>query len=326
MPRMAIKPLRSGWWPAFVVLTLASLGYPGCSGCEPNDLPPIPPEPPTLSDVVTIFPVDGTGGGGDGQSPDLGVAVDLGGGQPDVGLSGCAELGCPCKTGAECLSSVCVVASTMGLCADFCEVSDDCPSGFGCAWVSLYGASFCLADQPEDVLCRPCDLDVDCGGQGFCVDHGDYEGGYCSTYCFGDCPFGYECNVLLHGDDFDFGCERVGGLCLCSQGMVDDVASTSCKTESCFSERVCTEAGKHPECGVSEDCGATPELFCEPCLIGGQCGPGGACVLYGSESRCTGSCDTASDCPAGWSCEPMYDVTLKDYEWFCRDILDNCGL
>jgi len=208
---------------------------------------------------------------------------------------GPGEPGYPCDSGAMCDSGFCIQTPDGKQCTQVCE--EECPFGWGCA---LYTPS--LPDQvflcvpPAMDLCRPCNLNADCWGNGAdlgqkCIRHGD-AGSFCGIPCDkSECPAGYACaeGIDVTGATVTQ-CVLSEGECPCLQWFVDNGAKTTCFATnglgSCPGLRQCT-AGGLTECSapiplaevcnsLDDDCdGAVDEdTGGAECLVGDDDGDG----------------------------------------------------
>ncbi len=198
-------------------------------------------------------------------------------------------------------------------CAQSCLTDDDCPWRYDCVDLSTGTERQCV---PYDMSCDPpptpeCDDDSDCTGDlevcddllcvgtpcspcashWDCGDENDYclsgfpdSQEYCGSACTtdGDCPWGYECEVVLGGES----------QCLPYTGQ-------------------CNPAPL-PQCSVDGDCPSGFEcndrkcegLLCTPCVNEWDCGPPDACLTspVDGNSYCGESCTVDADCPWGFVC------------------------
>ena len=129
------------------------------------------------------------------------------------------DLGEPCGSDSECESGICIETADGSMCTNICSDSSDCPEGYRCLLLGGTGGDAVrICVPPPNVLCDPCDVDIDCGGFGsFCIEQGDGE--FCASDCSDDlrCPPDFVCNpstVQVDSEDVEVWlCEPILGVC-----------------------------------------------------------------------------------------------------------------
>ena len=236
----------------------------------------------------------------DGQWDSDGKAVDVPW-TPEPG-----KPGYPCSSGSMCDSGFCIQTPDGKQCTQACE--EECPFGWVCA---LYTPS--LPDQvflcvpPAMDLCRPCDLNADCWGNGAdagqkCIRYGD-AGSFCGIPCGdADCPAGYEC---AEGHDVTGAevtqCVLSDGECPCLQWFVDTGAETTCfatnEVGSCSGLRQCAADGL-TDCSAPLPATETCNGLDDDCDAAVDEDTGGAeCLVISPFGACPGT----EECTAGKS-------------------------
>ncbi|MFH1531432.1 MAG: thrombospondin type 3 repeat-containing protein [Pseudomonadota bacterium] len=260
-----------------VTLLLVSWLLPGCSDADPTpkDLAAADVEreatwdgAPFLQDGI---PADGTGD----LSTDLGMETMTDGvpaevdGTADVPTD--AEWGNPCASPDDCSSGLCIETGAGGVCTDSCI--EDCPEGWECKGVPLFGGDLTFVCVPEYwVICSPCEGDDDCKADaGVCVDL-DPDGLSCTVPCEDDedCPGGFVCGA--------------GAVCLPASG------SCSCRDVD--------DVGLELECMMANDQGSCPGIRgCQGPAGWGDClGPEPALeACDGEDNNCDGVVDEGYD-------------------------------
>ena len=78
----------------------------------------------------------------------------------------------PCGSDAECESGICIETADGSMCTRICNDSGDCPEGYRCLLLGGTGGDAVrICVPPPNVLCDPCDVDIDCGGFGsYCIE------------------------------------------------------------------------------------------------------------------------------------------------------------
>jgi hypothetical protein len=219
---------------------------------------------------------------------------------------GPGEPGYPCDNGAMCDSGFCILTPDGKQCTQVCE--EECPFDWACALYtpSLPDQVFLCVPAAMD-LCRPCDLNADCWGNGAdagqkCVRYGD-AGSFCGIPCQdAQCPAGYQCQ---EGTDVAGAavtqCVLTEGECPCLQWFVDNGAKTTCLTANesgaCEGMRECTAEGLTPcsapipqeeACnGLDDDCDGTAD----------EDTGGAECLVISPYGACPGT----EECSAGKS-------------------------
>jgi hypothetical protein len=264
---------------------------PGFDEAEPEPdpgPPPIDPGPdipdiPAVDEGVTV--VD--------EGADIVEPVDTG---PEIEP---AELGDPCRTGAECASGMCVAGSPGDMCTVPC--TGECPEGWECRLGAADGGEptlLCL--EPLGYLCRPCATEEDCGptqaddGANRCLRFTPIEGSFCSEPCTGTegCPHGFECTELTVSAKLVNRCLPEGGRCECSETAVQEEAWTECSRENeigtCTGTRTCSDEGLGP-CNAPAASAETCDGEDNDC--DGETDNGltlGPCEKQGDEGSCQG--------------------------------------
>lgn len=139
-------------------------------------------------------------------------------GETDVPQLG--EFGDPCDYDAQCISRYCIDTNDGRMCTQLCL--ETCPEGFDCVLLTNLGADAVRICVPEsDVLCRPCEVDSDCGDfSSYCLEQDN--GLFCAVDCSVDrnCPEHYGCNQVTiegagpQGEDIETHlCEPLLGAC-----------------------------------------------------------------------------------------------------------------
>jgi len=224
---------------------------------------------------------------GDKEAIGTDLPIDgVDGGAPEIG-----EFLYPCDENKECYSGYCVEAPEGGLCSKTCFDTSSCPPGWSCSQLSGVGDTAFICIPNDTYLCRPCESDDDCNTPGLpktgvCRTFGDF-GSICTRKCDGDitCPDGFSCeDIQPYGPDgpvVSLCDSQDGEACSCTQGFVDQQASTPCVVKNdlgtCDGEIVCMEVGPLPACnalpassetcnGVDDDCdGVVDEIGAEGC-------------------------------------------------------------
>jgi len=272
-----------------------------------------------------------------GDAADVPRFDGLDGMEPDGG-GVCTEPGgfaCPCKSGSDCTSGLCVQHMGDLVCSAPCV--EECPvSGWSCKEYSGFGDTvfICLSDFAN--LCWPCGTDADCkaGGTGdVCVDYGT-EGSFCGGACSGkgSCPGGYECVEATGVSGLQsMQCVAVAGTCACTALAAEKQAWTACVAEnsvgSCAGKRVCGDGGL-AECDaqtpVEETCNGIDD-DCDGQVDGDDlCDDGSPCT----QDVCSGS-GGCQHVPAqdGAECIDGDFCTQKDHceGGKCVGVLVDCG-
>lgn len=125
-------------------------------------------------------------------SPDVEAETDTTDGTtPDPG-----ETGSPCETDVDCDSGYCINTADGSLCTELC--GGDCPFDWECQLLTNSANDVVeLCVPPQQILCRSCVADIDCGGtENLCLEQNDGE--FCATFCEAaeDCPEGYACDPV----------------------------------------------------------------------------------------------------------------------------------
>jgi len=173
-------------------------------------------------------------------------------GQDATGV--CVEpggFGCPCQSGKDCNSGICVQHMGDLVCTEPCV--EECPGdGWTCKEYSGVGDPIfiCLSDSAN--LCWPCASDSDCkanGSNDVCVSYAA-EGSFCGSDCDaqGGCPSGYECKDVTTVAGLGVKqCVSASGTCLCTALATTEQAWTPCSVGNelgtCPGKRVCGDAG-----------------------------------------------------------------------------------
>lgn len=91
----------------------------------------------------------------------------------------------------------------------------------------------------------------------------------------------------------------------CKFGDICDVGAGMCASTQCYDT--------HIDCGFGEFCNPGGECYdaggyyCEPCNDDGDCGGNGnMCLSFG---YCGVACDSSNDCPAGYQCGDVVDLS-----------------
>jgi len=260
---------------------------------------------------------------------------------PDPGSFGAA-----CEDDIECDSRYCVDTGDDSVCTQLCR--DACPDGWECRLLSNTGADAVRICVPErNILCDPCDLDIDCGLFGaFCIEQ--LDGSFCATDCSAteECPGDYSCRTRILSDGGPDGeelevrlCEPDLSVCAdCFDQDGDDYGiGLGCLGEDCNDgdDKIYPDAPERCN-GLDDNCNLIPdETFdltsslthcgeCDsPCFS--LLGESVACI----ESECivTGCLDRTEDCNEGSDdgCEINFDdpTTCGD---ICYETVDCTAL
>ena len=234
---------------------------------------------------------------------------------PDVQVNDYPE----CKTGANCLSGICIQTPDGKVCTMTCI--EECPLNWECVIFqpSLPDEVYVCA-PPWASVCRPCTINSDCMTNGMdtgqaCVRYGP-EGSFCGAACDSgsDCPEDYEClDVTEAGGAASLQCVLTLGECPCNNWFVDDGAHTSCFIENdwgtCDGQRICSFSGL-TDCDAStpeqevcnkldDDCDGTidEDISGHDCLVQNQFGscPGSTLCVDGNP-LCEGQNPKAEQC------------------------------
>ena len=234
----------------------------------------------------------------------------------------------PCLSNKDCLSQYCIEAPEGYLCTQLC--SEDCPTGWLCRSQLVGGDVVSLCVPVGASLCKPCQLDTQCG-DGLCMD--SPEGKACGRDCSGSaCPNGYQCKDVSAGIDRGTTkqCLPVSGVCTCT--VLTDGAERGCKVKNgvgtCLGIETCDKTKGWFGCsartpvveacnGIDDDCnGVADDNPTQPVDDQGKAidckveVPGvGACP-----------CQWVCDGPGGWH---KAGATPKDET--CNYIDDNCN-
>ncbi len=195
-------------------------------------------------DVVVVVLQDTRGGGDSDARPEAPDADAVSSPQEDVVLACPGGFQCPCETGKDCDSDLCVPGPFGSICSEACI--EECPSGFSCKALPTPG-DLIYACVPEfEVLCRSCSEDADCGGEALCVlDASGHR--RCTRPCgpAAECPVGFACTVEAEGNYPPGACRPETGVCPCSAALLGAIDSCSLVNElgSCPGIRTCTDEG-----------------------------------------------------------------------------------
>jgi len=258
----------------------------------------------------------GTDVTGDPTKPDIGSDDGLteADAPADVDTTGpCTEAGgygCPCVTGADCMSSYCVNTAEGKLCTKYCV--DTCEAGWSCSDVATGGSDPVYICLPAYLnACKPCTKNGDCydfaDNGDRCVAYGNL-GSFCGAKCITDehCPDGYACQEAptVDGKTADQ-CIPISGSCECTPYFISGGFATECKSVNgygtCTGTRVCTETG------LSECDAGTPEP--EKCDL--------------LDNNCNGQVDEGltdpevSECKTVGACVQGIEVKCVNGEWYC---------
>ncbi len=183
--------------------------------------------------------VGGDIGGSDiGGTPDVGDDTGAGPDAEDAGGDDAADsgpspgsFGAPCEEQSDCDSGLCIDVGDGNVCTSRC--TDSCPDPtWECVVLNSGGDPIQLCVPPQNVLCVPCDRDLDCGGlDDRCIDL--LDGSFCGTSC-GDlgCAEGYLCDeVTSVGGTLSPQCVPEAGVCA---GCLDPDGDEYGLGESCF--------------------------------------------------------------------------------------------
>ena len=143
-------------------------------------------------------------------------------------------LGEPCMADDECRSGTCFDDSGVRYCSRACADDAACGEGFHCR------AMACVRGPRGDVG-SGCVENADCGEGSLCASRGEVH--WCTTFCEGECPEGFECvpageysvcqpSALLVGETCMASEDCLSGLC------VDTPAGRTC-TRECDSMSPC---------------------------------------------------------------------------------------
>ncbi|MBM4395916.1 MAG: hypothetical protein FJ087_09520 [Deltaproteobacteria bacterium] len=289
---MRSRNVRSAMLPA--LLALAPLLAAACSKeapCPGGDVPggtgdavadPAPGddvEPDAEPDPAPADPaVDGTGDPGE-DAPILPGAF-----------------GAPCVSNADCDSGFCVENVEGYVCTRACI--EECPDKWHCR-TSVVGEDVMSLCIPLGVsLCKPCKLDVQCGGA-LCIEVGG--GTFCGRDCtHSACPNGYDCtDVVRVGEPPARQCAPRSGSCDCT--VLTHGIERPCLKENaigrCLGIETCDMDAGWIGCTASE---AAPE----------------AC--NGRDDDCNGVADDDPAPPAEACTKDVPDVGSCGCAWVCK--------
>jgi Cys-rich repeat protein len=210
----------------------------------------------------------------------------------EVPQEGCAD-DSTCPAGQFCDAGTCK-----------CRTDDQCGSGQYC---NAYGN---CQERPA------CLGNLDCG-DGFICNGADRTGGTCipDDQCGSSlhCPIGYYCRIAS-GDTTGtcvVGCRQTGDCTLgevCVAGACEAAASATdcfmCPTQPDPNPTYCDYGEK---CTYAGNCERIPEAsgLCSRCSpVTDECGTGLVCLIDEDSAGlnyCTSTCETAADCPNGYS-------------------------
>jgi hypothetical protein len=205
--------------------------------------------------------------------------------------------GWSCDAAGDCLSGICLQTPEGSKCTVFCD--EECPGDWQCVTYTPSLPDVVFICTPSFLnLCRPCQTNADCWGNGIdngerCMPYGG-AGNFCGAECSDGkplCPEGYDCTG---GQDVTGAaasqCRLSGGECQCNQWFANQGAVTDCSVDNehgtCFGQRGCTAVGLEP-CGAKTPAAESCNEADDDCdgdidegLSGGQClvmSPQGAC-------------------------------------------------
>ena len=238
------------------------------------------------------------------------------------------QTGDPCDSDDDCPSGQCVLLSDgRQICTEFCT-EGSCPEGFECTFVENSGADSVFLCFPEaEILCKPCEEDVECGGRSdLCVTY--ENGSFCGRNCADrDCPEGFDCaRVEVEGGEPAFQCLITTRYCCApTNGGVEacDGIDNNCDGQIDEDFDLTQDATNCGACGLQCELDNAQEA-CEASLcVVGQCednffninidptdGCEYACALLGDET-CNGNDD---------NCDGLIDEAFD----FQNDV-NNCG-
>lgn len=199
-----------------------------------------------------------------------------------------------CSENSQCQSGLCLsAADDSSFCSSPCQ--EGCPAGYAC------GASdACVV--ATNFLCKTCELDSDCGGQGNrCIV---YDGGsFCGSDCGGpgDCPTDFSC-LEVSSEQSSMGqvCTSDSGVCCMDgdgdfRGVGDDCRATDCDDGDPEiyddSEELCD--GKDNDCIGGVDVDVT-DCEKESCRLGSN-----SYVMRAAQACESGNCVEATDVSCG---------------------------
>ena len=136
--------------------------------------------------------------------------------------------GAGCSSNKDCISQYCIEAPEGYVCTQLC--SEDCPNGWLCRAQLVGGDVVSLCVPVGANLCKPCQLDIQCG-DGLCMD--TPEGKACGRDCSGSaCPNGYLCKDVPAGADRGTTkqCVPASGVCTCT--VLTDGAERGCQVKN----------------------------------------------------------------------------------------------
>lgn len=167
-------------------------------------------------------------------------------GGTDGGMDPRRPFGSPCTDRGQCLSGICLVVGTGGICTDLCSAGT-CPDGFGCLTVrdATEFSPFSDVCVPETTsLCTPCEADSECAvlGSDLCLPRSGAQR-YCARDCSTvGCPAGYRCERLeIDGTRYEQ-CLPVSGSCDCTAASVGMTQGCTIETlfgRTCAGTRAC---------------------------------------------------------------------------------------
>lgn len=193
---------------------------------------------------------------------------------PDLGGEEGGEMGSLCNDNEDCNYGYCIDGPEGKICTQTCL--EDCPAGWNCKGVSLYGSDpeFICVPAYWDI-CEPCTVDKECGVEGdHCIPVGG-EGKFCGLKCSeeGGCPAGFSCQTVVD----------TAGQSL--QQCTPDSESCTCRSSN---------QGDTRNCDVTNEYGTCPgEQLCQGAQGWSECeaAPPGPEKCDGLDNDCNGSID-----------------------------------
>lgn len=235
--------------------------------------------------------------GSDLGTPDLGADLAAADAATDAAVDAAVDMamncpltdvaaGDPCKCNQECQSGVCAdaTANSDGFCTSTCTARADCPSGQACVR-DRFGESVCRADDTGTDCTDAANPAPELCSSGHCLQAGsnyslDF---FCSVPCSSssECMMGHACTPVRCQFNPTDGYRCIPNVIALRLPNTPQVLATYPEAT-----KLCVKVGDTNPCGtltMSSDQQACPGSMCDSDPVG----------------RCTSSCVTTADCPAG---------------------------
>jgi hypothetical protein len=190
------------------------------------------------------------------------------------------------------------------LCTELC--GGDCPFDWECQLLTNSANDVVeLCVPPQQILCRPCRADIDCGGtENLCLEQNDGE--FCATLCEAgeDCPEGYACDpVTTAAGEETRQCVPLLGVCGDCVDLDDDGygVGPGCDGLDCDELNPQAYSGATELCdSVDNDCDEAVDEDFDLSSDARNCGVcGNTCTAVGAETACVESACEITVCPPG---------------------------